>query len=101
MAQQQPMTADYRDVLFVNYLKETYGQDLQGAMIAGIQASRTNAPGEVAMSTIMNGLIMEQVPNFYSEFESIGGDADYLRYAVECFKQVRSLIVQVQPQPMH
>ena len=85
-------------VLWLNYLKEEYGHQLKEAMIASISSSQINqisASQTAATSLIMGGLITERQPTeFYEAFQKAGGDVEYLKYATQCFKEIRSMFVQ-------
>lgn len=88
--------ATIQQVLYLNYLKEEYGNQLKASMIAGITANQVNqnTAQQTAMKTLFGGLVMEQDPNFYSDYEKLGGDVEYLKFAVECFKEIRAMFVR-------
>ena len=88
--------ATIQQVLYLNYLKEEYGSQLKASMIAGIAANQVNqnTAQQTAMNTLFGGLVMERDPNFYSDYEKLGGDVEYLKFAVECFKEIRAMFVR-------
>ena len=81
-----------QQVLYLTYLKNTYGHDLKQAMYAGL----TQHCHPVANDTTMFGLSPQSVPDFYKQFEEQGGDSDYLQYATQCFLEVRQEILRAQ-----
>lgn len=74
-----------QQVLYLTYLKDTYGQDLKAFM----QLQLSQHALAVVDDTISFGLLPQTTPGFYEEFAKAGGDADYLQFAVQCFLQVR------------
>lgn len=85
-------------VLWLNWLKEEFGHQLKEAMISSIVSSPANqaqAMQTATQSLMQGGLVTEKQPAaFYQAFSKIGGDVEYLKYATQCFKEVRNMFVQ-------
>lgn len=73
-----------QQVRYLDYLKETYGQDLKGHMIANM-----GQMSQITAQESLLGLAPQQDPKFYDEFKKIGGDSEYLKFAIKCFLEVR------------
>lgn len=79
-----------QQVLYIEFLKNTYGKDLKEAMLNQL----TPHAEAVLNESIHFGLLPQTEIDFYTAFEKKGGDSDYLQFATQVFLQVRQQLLQ-------
>lgn len=82
-----------QQALYLNYLRDTYGNNLQQAMFEGVSSGLHNPMLaqriiHTAVTTKRVGLEYQTNPSFFEELKTFGGDIEYFRYALSVYNHL-------------